>query len=68
MRRSKHNTLINLGRKAGLRTSELYSALASGRAATKDAGAGRTDGNGITTGLDAQGHPVFRPDSPGRAA
>jgi len=66
MRRPNHNTLIDLGRKAGLKTSEIYSALASGRAATPDAGAGRTDGNGITAGLDAQGHPTFQPDRQGR--
>lgn len=45
MLRSDYHTLVNMGRKAGLRTSELYSALAGRRPNPHEAAV--PDGNGV---------------------
>jgi hypothetical protein len=66
MPRSDYRTLINRGRKAGLNTSELYSALAGRRPTTQDLEAGGRDGNGFATGLNAAGQQTFEPYVPGR--
>jgi hypothetical protein len=53
--------LLDRGRKAGLNTRELYSAM-SGQ--TSDASAmspGQSDSNGYVSGYDGAGRPVFRP-------
>ena len=65
MRRSSYDRLIDHGRKAGLRTTEMYAALSGERIATGD-GAGQTDGNGLIAESDGHGHPVFRADSDAR--
>lgn len=53
-------TLISMGRKAGLSTRELYSAL-SGRPPEGRDGQGQADTNGYVHGTDSQGHNVYVP-------
>jgi hypothetical protein len=59
MPRSDLRALIDKGRRAGLRTSELYQALASRRQVSPDGSL--RDGNGFTVGFDADGHLVYQP-------
>lgn len=66
MSRSDFRTLINRGRKAGLKTSELYSALSSHRPAAQDVEGGGRDGNGFLAGIDATGHQAYMPEMPKR--
>jgi len=54
-------TLIDRGRKAGLRTFELYSAMASRRPETGDHDGGQTDVNGFVSEVGLNGQRVFRP-------
>ncbi len=56
-----HQTLINWGRKAGLSTSELYSALAARRPEAGDQVGGQADGNGFVSDYGEKGQRVFRP-------
>jgi hypothetical protein len=60
MRRSSYQTLIDRGRKAGLRTTEMYAALSSEPMTAEDE-AGQVDGNGLIAGYDDHGHPIFEP-------
>jgi hypothetical protein len=60
-------TLINRGRKAGLNTRELYSALAT-RGGEADGAPGRTDTNGYVSTVTASGRRVYRPLSGGPPA
>jgi hypothetical protein len=62
MKRLDHNTLLNWGRKAGLNTRELYSALAGRRFGVQDLETGETDGNGFVTDISSGGHPIYRPE------
>jgi hypothetical protein len=55
-----YRTLINRGRKAGLTTRELYSAIAS-RVESGEQSPGQLDGNGFVSGYDQQGRRVYRP-------
>jgi hypothetical protein len=48
-----------MGRKAGLKTSEMYPALASGRPLSLGADARIGDGNGFAAGFDADGNQVY---------
>jgi hypothetical protein len=66
MKRSDYRTLIDLGRKAGLRTSEIYGALSGRRPTVQDVEAG-SDGNGFRAGYNAAGHQVYQPETRGRA-
>jgi hypothetical protein len=59
MRQPMLNRLISQGRKAGLHTNEIYAALAAGRCNAPEAG--KTDGNGYVTQVDAHGHPLCHP-------
>ncbi len=61
MPRLDHRTLINMGRKAGLKTWELYTALSARRLSAAESAASGRDGNGFRAGLDATGHPVYQP-------
>lgn len=61
MSHTDYRTLINRGRKAGLRTSELYQAISSLRPEGSDPVAGQGDGNGFIPCYDQDGHRVFRP-------
>ena len=58
-----YRTLINLGRKAGLNTSELYRALASRRPEAGDRGPGQADGNGFVSLYNSNGRCVYQPCS-----
>jgi hypothetical protein len=58
---SNYRTLINRGRKAGLNTGELYSAMTTRSSEGADLTSGELDGNGFVTSYDAQGRRVIRP-------
>lgn len=60
MGRTSYHNLIDLGRKAGLGTSELYRALAARRPDVHDPGE-RADGNGFVSGYAHNGQRVYRP-------
>jgi hypothetical protein len=55
---SSNSALIRRGRKAGLTTRELYSAL-NGRPSPRQPG--RPDDNGFVAGINPQGRRVYRP-------
>lgn len=61
MRHSDYRTLIDRGRKAGLGTAELYSAMSALRPEAADRMTGEADGNGFVSDYDQQGQRVFRP-------
>jgi hypothetical protein len=61
MSRSDYRTLLNHGRKAGLNTSELYSALATRPAEAHDVGGRTADGNGFVSQYLQGGRRVYRP-------
>lgn len=60
---SNYNTLINRGRKAGLNTRELYSAIAA-QNGEGEAAPGQSDTNGYVSSIDSQGRRVYRPLGP----
>jgi hypothetical protein len=66
MKRLDHRTMLNWGRRAGLNTRELYSAMTGGRFTTQDMGTGEADGNGFVTDVGYAGKRVYRPNSNGR--
>jgi len=57
---SDYSTLVNRGRKAGLSTREIYSALSTRPAEVNDR-IGQSDGNGFVSGFNQQGQRVYRP-------
>jgi hypothetical protein len=61
MSRSDYRTLIDRGRRAGLRTSELYQAIASRPPEVSEQTPGQTDGNGFVPGYNQCGQRVYRP-------
>jgi hypothetical protein len=61
MSHTDYQTLINRGRKAGLGTRELYSALASRPPEAGDQGPGQTDSNGFVSRYILNGQRVYRP-------
>jgi hypothetical protein len=61
MSHTDYRTLVDRGRKSGLRTTEMYPALASRPPAVGDPTTGQADGNGFVPALDQQGHQVFKP-------
>jgi hypothetical protein len=68
MSRSDYRTLLNHGRKAGLSTREIYSALASRPAEAHDISNRQADGNGFVSEYTKGGNRVYRPMSgPGSA-
>jgi hypothetical protein len=67
MRHTDYRTLIDRGRKAGLRTAELYHAMAARPPEAGDAMPGQADGNGFVSAFNGLGQRVFRPTgTPGR--
>jgi hypothetical protein len=60
MSHSDYRTLISRGRKAGLRTSELYAALTT-RPPERHEANGQADGNGFISAYDDRGQRVYRP-------
>jgi hypothetical protein len=61
MSRSDYRTLLNHGRKAGLNTREMYSALATRPLEAHDIKTHLADGNGFVSDYTARGQRVFRP-------
>jgi hypothetical protein len=61
MSRSNYRTLIDRGRKAGLRTAEIYQAMAARPPEGVEQNLGQVDGNGFVPGYDQGGHRVYRP-------
>jgi hypothetical protein len=61
MSRTDYRTLIDRGRKAGLRTSELCSAMASRPPEAGDSSRGRADGNGFVWAYTPDGRRVYQP-------
>lgn len=59
MRQTNEQRLIDRGRKAGLGTRELYTALTSRQPESSDR-SGQSDSNGFVSDYD-HGHRVFRP-------
>jgi hypothetical protein len=59
--RTDYRTLIDQGRKAGLRTSELYDALAARRPEVGDRSTEQADGNGFVSGYGRNGQRVYSP-------
>jgi hypothetical protein len=60
MSQTDYRTLLNRGRKAGLNTAELYSAMAA-RPTAGDGPTGQADANGFVSGVDQCGQRVYRP-------
>ncbi|HLJ92862.1 MAG TPA: hypothetical protein VKU02_06685 [Gemmataceae bacterium] len=58
-----YRTLINLGRKAGLQTSELYQALAARRPEAGDRVPGQADSNGFISAYGRNGQRIYLPSS-----
>lgn len=63
MRRLDFRTLVNMGRKAGLHTSELYDALAGRQPLPHEAGPNGRDGNGFRASYDVKGHQIYLPEN-----
>jgi hypothetical protein len=61
MRYTDSRKLIDRGRKAGLRTAELYNALAGRRLGQGDHIPGENDGNGFVSEFNGLGQLVFHP-------
>jgi hypothetical protein len=61
MRHTDYQKLIDRARKAGLKTAEIYDALASRRPEASDAAPGHADINGFVAGIDGQGQRIYRP-------
>jgi hypothetical protein len=64
---SRHNDyqkLLDQGRKAGLNTQELYSAMSARPSEGSDLSPGQTDGNGYVSSYDSTGRLVFHPVDP----
>lgn len=61
MSHTDYRTLINRGRKAGLGTSELYSALSSRTPEASDTANGQADTNGFVTRYNQDGRRVYQP-------
>ncbi len=58
-----YRTLISMGRKAGLKTSELYQALSARRPEVGDRLTGQFDGNGFVSMYGTNGRRVYRPST-----
>jgi hypothetical protein len=56
-----YQTLINRGRKAGLNTRELYSAMTGRFAEGAEVAPNQMDGNGFVAGHDQSGRRIYRP-------
>ena len=61
-----YQVLINRGRKAGLTTRELYSAMAGRPIEGSDDLLGRADCNGYVPSISPQGQRIYRPLGGGR--
>jgi hypothetical protein len=61
MSRSDYRTLLDHGRKAGLTTAELYSAMSARAPEGAESSPGHSDSNGYVAGVNATGQRVYRP-------
>jgi hypothetical protein len=61
MARADYRTLINWGRKSGLKTSELYQAIAARPPESGDLCLGQTDCNGFVSDYDQRGQRIYHP-------
>lgn len=61
MSRLDYRTLINQGRKAGLKTSEMYSALQARQPGASEGLSDRADSNGYVPTYGLSGQRVFTP-------
>jgi hypothetical protein len=61
MSHSDYRTLLNRGRRAGLKTSELYLVLSTRPPEGAGQILGQTDSNGFVSGYDQRGQQVYRP-------
>ena len=61
MSRSDHSRLLDRGRKAGLKTSEIYRALATQLPEANDNSNRITDGNGFVSEYTPGGRRIYRP-------
>ena len=61
MRHTDYRTLVDRGRKAGLKTTDIYSALSARRPEAGDRNFGEADGNGYVPGFGRQGQNVIHP-------
>jgi hypothetical protein len=64
---SYYQTLINRGRKAGLNTRELYSAMTALPPEGGGRAPGQPDSNGYVSSVSAEGHAIYRPADGRRA-
>lgn len=60
-RSSDYRRLLDRGRKAGLNTRELYSAMSARPSEGVDLSPGQNDGNGYVSSFDQKGRLVFHP-------
>jgi len=60
---SNYQRLLNRGRKAGLNTTELYSALSGRQPLLGDAPTGQPDSNGFVAQVQANGQRSYRPQT-----
>ena len=58
---TNYKAMISRGRKAGLNTRDLYSAMSSRPAEGCDQVLGQLDGNGFVSSYNQQGQRVFHP-------
>ncbi len=65
MSHSNYLTLIDRGRKAGLSTRELYTAMSTRPSEGVDEAPGKVDGNGFVSTFNQQGKRVYRPTGDG---
>lgn len=65
MRRIDYRTLVDHGRRAGLRTSELYSALGGRPPEGRDAVTARADENGYALHYGEHGERTYEPATNG---
>ncbi len=66
MSRAPNHRLIDLGRKAGLGTNELYRALRSRPPEANDRPIGQADGNGFAQRIGSDGQRDYLPVAGGR--
>jgi hypothetical protein len=63
MSHTNYHALINLGRKAGLNTADLYRAMTTRPADRQMSEPGQTDCNGFRTDFSERGTVEYRPSS-----
>lgn len=63
MSHADYRTLLDRGRKAGLKTHELYLALAARPAGSADPANGQLDGNGYVPTWDRDGRRIYLPSA-----